>query len=396
MTLHMPRAVYVFRNLCLALLAASVVTAQAGSANNAQLISSLQNPAPQSSVQPIHTDPETALREAIAKDVQDAWANSSFKKLDSLADEYVRTRARTFSGKWRLAVFAEALSGQMRIAWPDEWWLAERQPECRCHIPDPARYQQADLRWNALQEKLDLWIKQFPNSPHAQVARAQFLVNRAWFYRGTGYADTVPDVAWPRFSKYIEAARNTLVETRSTSIANPEWFNIMIPIASAQSWQTSRVAGLVRDLFEFGQSYATAYQSAAGMLLPKWGGSYEMIEAFAREAIKRTAPEEGAAIYARIYWQVDFGPTTFHDTRADWATMKRGFDEMILKYPDPRNVNGKAMFACMAGDAATFNSTIKQLGERVRPDTWFVPVDACKSRFGAVESGVRPQVTSSL
>ena len=372
------------------------MTAQAGSTNNAQFSSLTQNPVPLSSMQPIHTDPETALREAIAKRVQDAWANSDFAKLDSLADEYVRTRARTFSGKWRLAVFAEALSGQMRIAWPDDWWLADRQPQCRCYVPDPARYQEADFRWNALQEKLDLWVKQSPHSPHAQVSRAQFLVNRAWFYRGTGYADTVPDVAWPRFSKYVEAARNTLIETRSTSIANPEWFNIMIPIASAQSWQTSRVAALVRDLFEFGQSYATAYQSAAGMLLPKWGGSYQMIEAFAREAVKRTAPEEGAAIYARIYWQVDFGPTIFQDTHADWATIKRGFDAMILKYPDPRNVNGKAMFACMAGDAATFNSTIKQLGNRVRPEAWFVPVDACKSRFGAVESGVRPQVTSSL
>jgi hypothetical protein len=393
-TLHMPRAVYVFRNLGLVLLAGSMVTAQAGSANNAQLIPSLQNRAPQSSVQPIHTDAEMALRETIANDVEDAWANSGFAKLDSLADEYVRTRGRTFSGKWRLAIFAEALSRQMQIAWPDDWWLAERQPGCRCHIPDPGRYQEADLRWNALQEKLDLWIKRFPHSPHAQVARAQFLVNRAWFYRGTGYADTVPDVAWPRFSKYVEAARNALVETRSTSIANLEWFNVMVSIASAQSWQPSRVAALVRDLFEFGQSYATAYQSAAGMLLPKWGGSYEMIEAFAREAVKQTAPEEGAAIYARIYWQVDFGPTIFRDTRADWATMKRGFDEIVLKYPDPRNVNGKAMFACMAGDAATFNSTIKQLGDRVTPDNWFVPVDACKSRFGAVESHVRPQVTS--
>jgi hypothetical protein len=385
---HMPRTVYVFRNLGLALLAGSVVTAQEGSASNAQLIPSLQNRPSQSSVQsPIHPDPEIGLRAAIAKGVQDAWANSDFAKLDSMADEYVRTRARTFSGKWRLAIFAEALSGQMQIAWPDDWWLAERELGCRCHIPDPARYQEADLRWNVLQERLDLWVKGFPRSPHAQVARAQFLVNRAWFYRGTGYSDTVPDIAWPRISKYLEAARNALVETRSTSIASPDWFNIMFFIASAQAWQPSRVAVLVRDLFEFGQSYAPAYQSAAGMMLPKWGGSYEMIEAFAREAIKRTASEEGAAIYARIYWQVDFGATLFRDTRADWATMKRGFDEMIQKYPDPRNENGKAMFACMAGDAATFNSTIKQLGDRVRPDAWYVPVDACKSRFGAVQRG---------
>jgi hypothetical protein len=160
--------------------------------------------------------------------------------------------------------------------------------------------------------------------------------------------------------------------------------------------EQKRLRGAEVVVNDGGNAFAEEVQGAAGMMLPKWGGRYEMIEAFAREAIKRTAPEEGAAIYARIYWQVDFGPTIFHDTRADWATMKRGFDAMILKYPDPRNVNGKAMFACMARDAATFNSTIKQLGDRVRPDAWYVPVDACKSRFGEVESDVRSQAASSL
>jgi hypothetical protein len=54
----------------------------------------------------------------------------------------------------------------------------------------------------------------------------------------------------------------------------------------------------------------------------------EMFEAFAREPIERTRPDEGEAMYA--YWRpYDFGPDIFQDTRADWPTMKGGFDEII-------------------------------------------------------------------
>ena len=210
----------------------------AGSANSMQSIAVPQNHN-SPSLASNHAEPETALREKIATDVRDAWAKSDFTKLDSDADRYLLTRARTFSGKWRLAIFAEALSAQMKIEWPEDWWLVELQPNCRCNIRTPVHCRSADLRWNLLQEKLDLWTKRFPGSPHAQIARAQFLVNRAWFYRGSGYSDSVPDVAWPMVSKYIELARDVLVDSKSTSIASPEWFNIMFFIASAQSSRTT-------------------------------------------------------------------------------------------------------------------------------------------------------------
>jgi hypothetical protein len=96
----MLRDMNAFHYLGLTLLATSVVAAQAGTANNVQL-----SPAPpiqpsQMALQsPIHTDPETALRDSIARDVQEAWAQSDFAKLDSMAEGYVRTRARTLSGK---------------------------------------------------------------------------------------------------------------------------------------------------------------------------------------------------------------------------------------------------------------------------------------------------------
>jgi hypothetical protein len=63
--------------------------------------------------------------------------------------------------------------------------------------------------------------------------------------------------------------------------------------------------------------------------------------------------------------------------------MKRGFEEMLVQYPDPRNLNGEAMFACAAGDRATFQSVMKQLGSRLLP-VWLVDLNYCRARFGAI------------
>src|SRR5215470_9540893 len=59
---------------------------------------------------------EAGLRLQIFGQVAAAWKRSDFAWLDSTADEYIRTRVRTYSGKWRLAVFyCCALSEQLDI-----------------------------------------------------------------------------------------------------------------------------------------------------------------------------------------------------------------------------------------------------------------------------------------
>jgi hypothetical protein len=158
----------------------------------------------------------------------------------------------------------------------------------------------------------------------------------------------------------------------------------MFFVASAQSWSREQIDDLVHDLLDHGQSYVPAYQSAARLLLPKWSGSYEAVEAFARIATARNAKIEGNGMYTRIYWNLGESPTLFSQSRADWLTMKRGFEEMLVQYPDPRNLNGEAMFACAAEDRATYKAVMKQLGSRVIPSIWLVDLNYCQARFGAI------------
>jgi hypothetical protein len=337
--------------------------------------------APQSTT---HMSPEMTLRASISDDVADAWKTANFSRLDATADEYIRSRAKTYSGKWRLAIFYGALSDQLQITWPAEWNLPGSGP-CRCDTPNPMFYREADRRWDAINARVRGWVKLAPRSPHAKLALALMLANRAWFYRGTGYSDGVPPVAWPLVSRYLEESRTILMQYRAVRSADPQWFDIMLFIASAQSWSQPQVEALAQDLREYGQSYASAYQVAAVQMLPKWGGSYEQVERFAQQAITANG-DDGVEIYARIYWNL--GADVFAQTRGDWATLKRGFESMIRKYPDPHNLNGMAMFACAAGDQLTFTRTIARLGPDITPDSWTISLDDCRSRYGKHDRAV--------
>ena len=66
--------------------------------------------------------------------------------------------------------------------------------------------------------------------------------------------------------------------------------------------------------------------------------------------------------------------------------MKRGFEEILLQYPDARNLNGEAMFACAANDRATYQSVMKQLGNRLLPSIWQVDLKYCQAQFGAISA----------
>jgi hypothetical protein len=321
---------------------------------------------------------DTELRQQISDAVAAAWRRSDYHWLDSTADEYIRTRAKTYSGKWRLSVFYSALSDALSIDWPVDWY--SNGTACRCKIPEPTRYVEANRRWNEVREKVDEWVKQAPQSAHAKLALAQLLVNRAWFYRGTAYAESVPVEAWPLVSRYLEEARYVLSTFQAVRSSDPEWFDIMFFVASAQSWPRAQLDTLVQELHKSGQSYTTAYQSAASTFLPKWGGTYEALERFARQA-KADSGEEGAELYTRIYWN-SVSADRFHEAQADWPTMKSGFESIISKYPDPRNWNGMAMYACAAGDATAFKEAINRLGGELTPDTWSISVERCKAQYG--------------
>lgn len=304
-------------------------------------------------------DDERALRAEIAGGVERAWQLDDFAALDGMAEDFSRNRTKTFSGKWRLDVYGQALSKQINVEWPNEWnRLANAS--CRCFVPDPRHYEDAAKRWDTVRAKLESWQAKSPRSDQAWLALAAYDINRASFYRGGGYGSSVLEEAWPLFGKYMDDARAVLTAHHDIARRNPLWFQEMLIVERGRP-ADGEIARTVDELLRDGQSYTPAYQQVGVSLLPRWGGSNEMLERFARKAAK--VNEEGAGAYARIYWVLQEDQNLFQQTGANWPLMKRGLEQIARRYPDPLNLNAEALFACEAGDAATYRALVRKLGD---------------------------------
>jgi hypothetical protein len=326
-------------------------------------------------------DAEIDLRNSIQKTVSDAWTGSNFAALDDMADNFATTRARTFSGKWRLDVYLVALSGNLQIAWPTEYRLSKPGESCKCMAPDPRFYAKAEELWSVIDKKTRDWVVARPKSPHSVVARAQYLMNRAWFYRGGSYANDVPAEAWDQMRKYETLAQELLATHRDARLREPIWFEQMLNVAVDLTWSDGDSKELFEDFRKNGRLYPNAFQLVFNRLQRKWGGSPQMMDQFARDATELTRAEDGGAMYARLYWNVaqQYPRTVFSEAGADWKTMRAGFDDMVKQYPDPRNINAEAIFACMAGDVETMNKALARLGDKVQMSLWdrYVPYKEC-------------------
>ena len=323
------------------------------------------------SLQAVAAD-DREVRGSIEKEVETAWRAADFVTLERMAAELTQTRAKTPSGKWRLAIYSDALGKQMQIEWPDELSLPGPKPVCGCGTPMPRHYPLADKRWAAVEAQVNAWVAKYPLSAQAHIAKASYLIARARFYRGSGYASAVPREAWPRFRLYIERAHVELESSRKISMQSPVWFEKMFFIASDQAWDAKAYTALVRDFLASGQNYPDAYLATFIRLQPKWGGSMEAMDNFARNAAERTRAEDGAALYSRLYWNIssEYGDSLFTDTRLDWPMMRQGFQDMLTRYPDPRNFNALAKFACVAQDYATVKSAMARIGDNQVSDVW--------------------------
>jgi len=267
-------------------------------------------------------------RMEIARQVTSLFESEKFDELDRMAEEFRTGESRTSSGLWKLTLFYTGLY---------------------------VRYDgKADERYFDKVDGLYLkWMAQNPDSTVAHISYASSLVNRAWFFRGNGWARDVPKEAWKPFYEYLEKARLHLMENKQATDKDPVWFHNMLVIAKGESWPLDRFLALVEEGTAKHPYFYEIYFKAIDYLLPKWHGDKEMIEGFASAAVKRTRERDGVGIYARIYWyasQVQYGTSLFTNTKVVWNRMSAGIDDVLGRYPDQWNINNFAHFACLARD----------------------------------------------
>lgn len=295
---------------------------------------------------------EMEQRTAISAATQQSFFAEDFSQLNKMSSTYRIEKSRTSSGIWKLTLFY----GGIQEA-----------------IDKQTRGGDFDTAYQVLEEKMQRWAQQFPNSPSAHIAYSMVLIKHGWAYRGSGYASTVKPESWAPFRRYIAMARDNLEKHKLVAAIDPRWYETMLTVARAENWDRSEFDNLLKEALDREPLFYQTYFLALEYLLPKWHGGLQEIEAFAQDSVKRTMKHEGQGMYARIYWfaaQTQFENNIFINSLAGWSRLKGGFEDVVARYPDEWNLNNYAKFACLAHDKLKTKELLKRTEFSVVPEAW--------------------------
>ncbi|MEO6689650.1 MAG: DUF4034 domain-containing protein [Dokdonella sp.] len=214
-----------------------------------------------------------------------------------------------------------------------------------------------DAGWDRLEAIAQRWIAAYPSSATAKIAYALILQNRAWLYRGGGYANTVSTKQFAAFYKQIEKAKQYQLATRDLAGVDPDWYlTFLATLRVEKHGRREEFEQTFADAIRAFPDYYPMYFEAVTYYLPKWNGDAYEVEHFARRVMKGRDERTGRMLYARIYWfasQNQFKNAIFLASVARWDDMRAGFEAIVSEYPDQWNINHYAKFACLVGDKDT-------------------------------------------
>jgi membrane associated rhomboid family serine protease len=226
------------------------------------------------------------------------------------------------------------------------------------------------------------WRRAMPGSLLPDLLEAQIFDDWAWTARGTGSATQVSKQAWALFAYRAEMAAAALDDTNALAGTDPEWFNLSLSVGLDRSLPLEAL----RATFDEGQSkfprYWPLYRSMLRILMPRWLGSYQKVDAFIGEMSLADY-----ATYARLYWMYDSlegdDIDIFKNASAEWMEMQIGFEDLRRLYPRSDFIlNGYARFACIAGDKSRYGALRPHLKGHLSATAWTakVSVESCDAK----------------
>lgn len=262
--------------------------------------------------------------------------NDQFEKLDRMYDEMLAGNVRATDGSPMLQAFAEVFE------------QAGGSP--------------------VFDSTLAHWALKSPASKLRPVAEAVRWEGDAWRARGGAYAGQVPGEAMQIFGKNLAKAAKALAAAEPAGKDSPIWYWVALIVAGSSQRPDAQFDALFNEAVTRFPVYQPLYYTRMNFLLPQWGGSYDAVDKFVNDAVARTSAQEGESFYAWLY--IDVGSKTrgdlFEETRASWPRMKRAFEDMIARHPDPWNKNLFATWACRARDKDTTARLLTELGAQAK------------------------------
>ena len=142
--------------------------------------------------------PEQQQREALEDTVGRWFLAEDFAHIESFAETARAKGLRTSSGLWVSGFVSGGIDSVANFH----------------EVKD-------DAGWDRLEAIAQRWIAACPRSATAKIAYASILQNRAWLYRGGGYANTVSAKQLAAFYRQVEKAKQYQLATRDLAGTDP-------------------------------------------------------------------------------------------------------------------------------------------------------------------------------
>lgn len=272
---------------------------------------------------------------SIEPEVRGFIASNAFDRVAVVHDRYLTQRSKTAGGQWKSEILGKQVLAR----------LADRDGS------------DGQIDWSAAKALTSDLARSAPDSAMARMLHARVLVRQA--IEATTYDfGPVSYTKSKRQPERDELLRRTvayLESEKAVASRDPEFYAIGMRIALLQNddAQLERVFNQATAKFpDYYPLYSLRLGDGYGIKRLNGDG----VERFARRVMRRNPAGEGRALYARIY--SDYAENYLLDqeslfvaSQAKWADMKAGFEDLVERYPDQRNLQTYAKFACFAGNS---------------------------------------------
>jgi hypothetical protein len=232
-----------------------------------------------------------------------------------------------------------------------------------------------------INQEMQRWREKMPESRLRPVVEAVRWNSQAWTARGDGADSEVPPESRQMFRERLRRAAKALEESEGVGEESPIWWWAALATAGSMGRPPAQLDAIFERATQRFPLYQPLYYTRMNYLLPGWGGSYEAVEKFVGQAVERTSATEGSAFYAWIYLELAQRRNgSYEASLASWPRLKKGFEDMVARYPEQWNRNLFATLACQARDKETTGRLIAELRDLAYLAPWFpgVTTETCK------------------
>ncbi len=227
------------------------------------------------------------------------------------------------------------------------------------------------------------WVRNSPSSHFANAAAGVFYITYAWSARGKGYSGSVTEEGARLFHDRLLKAKAYLDRAYDLDPSDPFVPAASMKVVRGLGPNDGGIKQFIQDERAYFQkalnadpSEFRAYLSMLTFLMPKWGGSNEIMLAFARQTVAE-APKDSLAplVLPLAHFEIFNG---IYETEPDyfkrpgvWTELKPVFVELLNRFPKSKEIhNWYVRAAYLAGDAETARQEFKILQFSWHPDVW--------------------------